>query len=134
MSIEWSQSLSVSIAEIDEQHKKLIAMINDLGAGMKAGKGKEVLGPVLNKLISYTGEHFTYEERLFDQHGYAAKASHKLEHTNFVKKIADFKKGFEAGTAMVSIDVMNFLSDWLKNHIMKTDMSYSQFLNGKGVK
>jgi hemerythrin len=52
--IAWSDSISVQVAEIDQQHKKLIAMINELSAAMKAGKGNEVLGKIADSLIGYT--------------------------------------------------------------------------------
>ncbi len=40
--IDWDKSLSVNVEEIDQQHKKLIAMINELNEAMRNGKGKEV--------------------------------------------------------------------------------------------
>jgi hemerythrin-like metal-binding protein len=59
---------------------------------------------------------------------------HKLEHKKFVGQVGEFKKLFDSGKAMLSMEVMSFLSDWLKNHIMKTDKQYGPFFNGKGVK
>jgi hemerythrin len=56
--ITWNDSLSVKVAEIDEQHKKLIAMINELNDAMRLGKGKDVLGKIVNGLVTYTTTHF----------------------------------------------------------------------------
>ena len=132
--IQWNDSFSVKVAEIDRQHQKLVSMINDLGDAMKQGKGKDVLGNIISGLVSYTATHFKTEEKYFDQFGYPETDSHKKEHAAFVKKVTDFKDGFEKGKLGLSIKVMNFLSDWLKNHIKKTDMKYSQFFNEKGLK
>jgi hemerythrin-like metal-binding protein len=134
MALQWSASLSVGVVEIDNQHKKLIQMLNELNDGMRSGKGAAAIGPVLTHMIEYATTHFSFEEKLFDIHGYPGTASHKIEHNNFVKKVVDFKKQFDNGTAMLSIEVMNFLTDWLKNHIMRTDKSYTSFFNAKGVK
>ncbi len=132
--IKWDDSFSVKVAEIDKQHQKLISMINELNDAMKQGKGNDVLGKIINELINYTVFHFSTEEKYFDQFGYPGKASHKNEHAAFVKKVSEFKDKFEKAEVGLSIEVMNFLKDWLKNHIKVIDMKYSQFFNEHGLK
>jgi hemerythrin len=132
--ITWNDSFSVSVAEIDRQHQKLVAMINELNDAMKQGKGKEILGKIVNNLVSYTEIHFKTEEKYFDQFGYPETDSHKREHSDFVKKVLDFKDGFDRGKMGLSIAIMNFLGDWLQKHIKGTDKKYSQFFNEKGLK
>jgi hemerythrin len=132
--IKWDDSFSVKVAEIDRQHQKLISMINELNDAMKQGKGKDILGKIVNGLISYTATHFKTEENYFERFGYPDADQHKKEHIAFVQKVSDFKDGFEKGKLSLSIEVMNFLSDWLQNHIKGTDKKYSQFFNGKGLK
>jgi hemerythrin len=131
--IKWDDSLSVNVAKIDQQHQDLILMINDLHGAMKQGKGKDVLGKIVNGLINYTATHFKTEEDYFNQFGYPETYSHKKEHIVFVQKVSEFNDGFEKGKLSLSIDVLNFLSDWLRNHIKGTDKKYSQFFNGKGL-
>ena len=132
--INWNDSFSVNVAKIDQQHQKLVSMINELNDAMKQGKGKDVLGKIINGLISYTANHFKTEEMYFEQFGYSETDSHKKEHSVFVQKVSEFKDGFEKGKLSLSIEVMNFLSDWLQNHIKGTDKKYSQFFNEKGLK
>ena len=132
--ITWNDTLSVKVAEIDRQHQKLISMINELNDAMRQGKGKDVLGEIIKSLVDYTVTHFKTEETYFDKFGYPEKDSHKKEHTDFVKKTSDFKEGFEKGKLGLSIELMNFLSNWLQNHIKGTDKKYSQFFNEKGLK
>lgn len=132
--ITWNDSLSVNVAEIDQQHKKLINMINELNDAMRAGKGKDVLGKIVTNLISYTETHFKTEEKYFAQFNYPDTDNHKREHAAFVQKVTGFKNGFEEKRLTLTIEVMNFLSDWLKNHIMGTDKKYSHFFNEKGLK
>ncbi len=131
--INWSENYSVSVKEIDSQHKKLVDLINNLHEGMKHGKGKEILGGVLNELVNYTAYHFSFEEKLFDKYLYPETIHHKREHQKLVEKVKSFANDFNNGRTTVSVDVMNFLKDWLINHIQGTDKKYSSFLNNKGV-
>jgi hemerythrin len=132
--MQWNANLSVGVAVIDNQHQRLLAQINELSEAMKQGKGKEVLGKILTNLISYTVTHFQAEEKYFDLFRYPETSIHKREHVAFVKKVSDFKEGFEKGKLSVTIELMDFLSDWLKDHIQGTDKKYTQFFNAKGLK
>lgn len=132
--ISWSNMLSTGVAEQDTQHKKLIDLINQLNDAMQAGHSADVLGKVLSDLVNYTVFHFGYEEKLMAQHKYEDTPAHKAEHAKFVQTAGDLKKKFDAGNAVISVEIMNFLRDWLTNHIMKTDKKFGQALNKLGVK
>lgn len=129
----WDNSYSVNIREIDEQHKVLIKLINNLHDSMKVGKGKEALGPILNELVDYTVYHFGHEEKLFTDNGYPESSQHKAVHAKLVEQVKAIKKDYESGNAVMTIEVMHFLKDWLSGHIMGTDKKYSSFLNAKGI-
>jgi hemerythrin len=132
--IEWNDSLSVNIAEIDQQHQKLVAMINHMNDAMRQGKGKESLGKIINGLVAYAGTHFRTEEKYFEQFGYPDASQHIKEHQAFTQKAVAFKSDFEAGKLTLSTQVMMFLSDWLQKHIRGVDKKYGPFLNAKGLK
>jgi len=129
--ILWSDKYSVRINSIDTQHKKLIEIINKLHDSMSKGTSKDILNPILQELIKYTIEHFAFEEALLKSHNYISLPTHKMEHDRFTKKVQGFQTDFEAGRASISIDIITFLKDWLLNHILKTDMNYSEFLTKK---
>jgi hemerythrin len=131
--ITWNDSFSVQVAEIDRQHQKLVAMINDLDAAMRQGKGKDTLAQIIAGLAAYAGIHFRTEERYFEQFGYAESDSHKQEHANFSRTVADFKSRFDQGAIGLSIEVMNFLSTWLQQHIKTVDKHYGSFFNEHGL-
>ena len=131
--MNWESKFSVKIKEIDDQHKKLFDLINSLHDAMKAGKGKDALGKVLTELVDYTVYHFGTEEKLFQKYGYPETAAHKKEHEALKKQAGELKTKFEKEGGVITIEVMNFLRDWLNNHILKIDMKYSPFLNSKGV-
>lgn len=132
--ISWNESLSVNVQEIDQQHQKLIGMINELYDAMKEGKGNTVLDKVITELIDYTTSHFTTEEKYFEKYSYPRAASHKLEHADFIKKVSSFQEQYRAGQTGLSIEIITFLSNWLKNHIQIVDKQYTPFFNEKGLK
>lgn len=132
--VRWNESLSVHVAEMDRQHQKLIDLINELNDAMGKGKGKEAVGKTITGLIDYTRTHFAAEEKLFGQYGYPDADSQKNMHRKFIDKVVDFKKQIDSGRIGLSIVVIDFLSDWLKNHIQIEDRKYGPFLNGQGVK
>lgn len=132
--ITWTDTFSVKVAEIDTQHKKLVEMINKLYEAMKVGKSKDVMGEILNNLISYTATHFKTEEKYFDLYSYPEKENHKTEHKEFVETVTKFKNDFDSGNATISIELMNFLRDWLTKHINGTDKKYTKCFNDHGLK
>jgi hemerythrin len=93
--IMWTDSFSVKVTEIDTQHKKLIELINKLYDAMKVGKSKDVMGEILNNLISYTATHFKTEEKYFDLYSYPEKEIHKAGHKQFVETVTKFKTEFD---------------------------------------
>ena len=131
--MSWSDAYSTGIAEIDQQHKKLIDLINSLHDAMSKGHGKEVLGKILGELITYCASHFAVEEKLFDKHGYPDAAEHKEKHQKMTSKVLDLQKQFAQGKATLTLEVMDFLQQWLDKHILGTDKKYGPFLNSKGV-
>ena len=131
--ITWSDDLSVKVSQIDEQHRKLVDLINELHGAMKERKANEVLGGVIEDLVNYALEHFRTEEKYFDEFGYLKATQHKKEHKDFAAKVAAFKSDFDNGKMMLSMEIMEFLKDWLLNHIKKTDMEYSGFFIEKGL-
>ncbi len=132
--IPWSTTLSVGITSIDEQHKVLVNLINELHAAMRQRRGANVLNDVLGRLKDYTVKHFKYEEKLFAQHGYPEAEAHAQIHSKLVEKVLDFAEDIRAGRATVSMDLLRFLKSWLTDHIMGTDKKYGPFLTGRGVR
>jgi methyl-accepting chemotaxis protein len=131
--MDWNDSFTVDIQEIDNQHKRLIDLINQVYKGMMMQEGKEVLGKALESLVDYTKTHFGYEERMFKQHGYPDTQSHIAKHEKLVGQVMDFYNKFQSGEADVDNELLKFLKDWLVSHIMGTDKEYSAFFNSKGI-
>ena len=129
----WSDNLSVGVKASDDDHKKLIEMLNRLYEGMKNRQGKEVVGKVLDDLVSYTKYHFAREEEFFAKTGYP-DVEHKKEHKELVKQAEELQSRYKNGEAALSIETLDFLKDWLNTHIQGTDKKYSGHLNAAGIR
>ncbi|HXK01883.1 MAG TPA: bacteriohemerythrin [Verrucomicrobiae bacterium] len=130
---EWKQEYSVGIGIIDGQHQNLFAMARDLYAAMSTGQGKLAVGRILDRLVHYTGVHFAYEERLMQQHSYPNLAQHKAEHDALTKKVLALQADHAAGKVAMTIQLLQFLKDWLEHHIKESDHAYSPYLKAKAV-
>lgn len=127
--IEWEDKLSVSVDSIDEEHKVLIGLVNELNDAMLEGRGNEIMGHVLDELIKYTATHFAHEEQMMQERDYPDYVMHKTEHDLLVGAVVELQKKFEAGQSRISIEVMRFLKEWLQTHILGTDMRLGAFLS-----
>lgn len=132
--IEWNDKMSVKVKELDNQHKKLINMINELGEAIETNKEQYYLGGLLGQLMEYAVVHFDTEESYFRKFAYPENFLHKKEHKSFVRKVVVFKNKFDKGEAGLSAEIIDFLSTWLKQHILQTDMQYGEFFNERGLK
>lgn len=131
--ITWNSGYSVKVKRFDADHQQLFDIINQLHDGMKAGHGKEVMHKVLTQLVQYTERHFTAEEAVMKQLGYMQLPAHIEQHRKFTGKIKEVADQYKAGAVGLSVDVLDFLTKWLSQHIVATDKQYSEFMNAKGV-
>lgn len=92
------------------------------------------MGKIFKELLDYTVYHFSAEEALSKKFGYPDTTAHIAKHQNLVKQLTELKAQFDTGSLSLSMKLMNFLRDWLMNHIKVVDKGYSTFLQGKGVK
>ncbi len=129
----WKEAYSVHVTTLDRQHQQLFGMISELNDALAAGKGNEVVGRLLDRLVDYTVSHFTAEEKLLERYGYAGLAEHHAKHQELVTKLNGLLQDFKAGNLGVSVSLMLFLRSWLKDHILGTDKQYSEHLNRKGL-
>jgi hemerythrin-like metal-binding protein len=134
LAINWNERYSVDIAEIDKQHQKLFALINQLSESMKAGKTAASIGKIFVELVNYTDQHFKFEEDLFKKHGYLGAPSHLKHHNDLREKALALKAKQESGSLIVTVELLKFLVEWVNKHILEEDKQYSAFLLSKGVK
>ncbi len=127
--ITWSMSLSVGNAEIDDQHRRLVGLINHLHEAMNRGRDRDVVGEVLVGLLDYTSTHFATEEQLMLRHTYPLYYRHKAAHDVFTAQVAQLHAAFQRGEVVVTLPLTEFLRDWLTDHIKVMDKELGTFLS-----
>lgn len=132
--VTWESKYSVGIASIDSEHKKLIGLINDLHAAMAQGRGRAVVGKILDGLAAYTVTHFANEEAMMRLHSYPGYERHKAIHDKLVEQVKGMRDEFHAGDTTISLEVLTFLQKWLIDHIQGVDQQYSPHMRAAGAK
>lgn len=133
MSLEWTDSLAVGVAEIDAQHKELFSRFNNLLNGCNEGKGKEEVLKLLLFLDDYVRTHFATEEKLQIRHNYPGHPTHKAQHQGFINDVERLKAQVTQDGATLSAVILTnkTLVAWLVEHIGKSDKQFGEFLSGK---
>jgi hemerythrin len=126
--MQWTQDMSVGLTELDDDHKVLIKVINDLAANADDAARRDVVRQCLLSLRRYAEFHFAREEKVMSACKYPGLESHKGEHRDFVKRIqeitAQFDEDPEGTIQTVNEALLGFLKDWLSHHILVEDMAY----------
>jgi len=123
----------IGIKRVDDQHKVLVKMINDLHKAMKTRQGQPVMEKIMAELVDYTVMHFGMEEKLFAQYGYEEETQHKAVHKKLVSQVVDYQKKLATGDPIIAINLMTFLKTWLTDHIKGTDTKYVPFMKENGI-
>lgn len=126
--IKWKDEYSVGVEKIDEQHKRLFEIANEayeiLNNEFYTDKYDKIV-KILKELEDYTVFHFNDEEEYMKQIGYKKFFTHKIEHEEFVQKIKNVDLGkVDCDQDKYLLDIMNFIVDWLVNHILEKDKLY----------
>lgn len=121
MSITWHPDFEVKVEKIDEQHKKLVSILNKLFDAMVHEKGRSVLSEILKDLTDYTKYHFETEESMMALYDYPEILQHKQYHEELTKKVIEFQIKFCKGDDRVTRQLYDFLKKWLMQHILNED-------------
>lgn len=133
MLIEWTEKNSVGVKELDNQHKKIIKIINELYEAMKNDEIDEKIEKIFNELVDYANYHFSTEERYFDLFNYQEKEVHKQQHNDYKKKISSFIKKSSGDKIFLPFELIDFLEDWWIYHINYSDKKYTECFHRHGL-
>jgi hemerythrin-like metal-binding protein len=131
--IRWDESLSVGVAEIDEQHRRLFALVDALHELCAAACSPGALMAAVEEFCDYTRHHFATEERYMDAYEYRGMDAHIQEHMRCSLRAVDFLGQCLEGDPALCDEFLAFLKDWLETHVKNTDMGLGAYLNKRGV-
>jgi len=127
--VTWTSSLSVGIDHLDDHHRRLIELLNQLGGAVTLGDSRQVTGMVLGELIRYVFYHFGEEERLMEEAGYSDLDAHRQSHRIMADHVRSLEKAYDRDpSAVVAAELHTFLADWLVHHITAEDRRYAPVL------
>jgi hemerythrin-like metal-binding protein len=131
--VTWREDLAIGIGAVDEDHRKLFGLINNLQTAIYYPAGETFERQALNELVDYTKYHFTREEELMERNGYPELAAHKRQHQEMIAKVQSYLDAYESDREGTVQALTLFLKDWLIHHIAGTDRQYGPFLRDKGL-
>lgn len=131
--LTWKDSYSVGIESIDNDHKKLLHLINNLQTAVDYKTDKLFERQTMDEVIDYTKYHFNREEGLVEQNDYPNFVPHKAKHEKMIEKVNEYAQAYEEDESAAIESLLAYLKSWLINHICATDQEYSEFLISKGV-
>ncbi len=132
--IEWKDEYSVGITHIDQDHKKLISLLNQFTIAYDHAMSEDFEKEALEELISYTKYHFEREEKLMRDNDYPDFDAHKAKHQEMIEQVNKFVELYNKKGHNALKEISDYLTVWLINHINGTDKEYSKYLNSRDIK
>lgn len=120
---EWTSDFETGVREVDDQHRALVRLINQLDEARSSGPSAESAAGVFDQLGDYIRYHFAAEERALLEHGLPEDAlrAHTAQHDQFVHRVQRLASLQRARTFAASDELMSFLVSWLSDHILRRD-------------
>jgi hemerythrin len=131
--VQWQKKYEIGIDLIDEQHRRLFALTNELyGACLISGElARETFIKAAHAAVDYVKEHFSAEEQILEAINYPKLEAHKKQHEVFIKKVLESSHSFNTVSTNVAYEFARFLRDWILSHIMVDDKEYAIFISKK---
>ncbi|MEI6379200.1 MAG: bacteriohemerythrin [Candidatus Falkowbacteria bacterium] len=130
----WEDKYSVGVEQIDNQHKKMFAVINDLVSAINSKPTEEKLSAIIKSLIEYKKFHFATEEKYFKEFNYDGAADHIAKHHEFSQKLEEIESKYVGDVVGLAFELVDFLEDWLIEHLMIIDQKYVPCFKAHGLK
>lgn len=131
--IVWKDEYSVGIKSLDDDHKRLIYLLNQFKTAYDYDTSAEFERQTLEQLVEYTRFHFTREEGMMEDAGYEGIEEHKQQHARMIAQVEEFVGLYNREGHDSMNEVSTYLTNWLINHINGTDKQYTQVMLDKGL-
>jgi hemerythrin len=132
--IEWDEKYSIGVKALDDQHKRLLVIINELADLGSHEDPKTAMENALWAVLDYAKEHFKFEEGLMLENQYEESEAHRVKHKDLIRQAMELAKKLNTPEGKSTEEMMKFLQNWLFDHILKTDKKFGGYLAEKGVR
>jgi hemerythrin-like metal-binding protein len=129
----WDTTLRLGFEDIDDQHHRLVDLINEFENTVQANQAPEVLALIIHDLLHYTIHHFAFEETLMDQYALGCAPSHREEHRSLLTRMREIQADIETGATRAA-ELLEPLRTWLTEHVENADVVLVQQLKAKGAR
>lgn len=120
----WDKNLSVGVEILDEQHKTLINVLNDLYTAISKNKGSDILYQYFCEFLEHSKIHFACEEAYMQDINYSGFYNHKMEHEAILSKAIQHKETYDICKTFLSTEHLQFIRAWMIHHMACTDQKY----------
>lgn len=124
----WREEFCTGHTAIDQQHEQLFNLLDKLYDAVCAGEGANMVESVVTELVAYTRTHFYQEESLMRECHYPCIEEHQREHQWLLQMVDDKMAALRRGDKVMSIELLEFMNDWLCKHILKSDSQFAHHL------
>jgi len=125
---EWNDAHAVHVPEFDDEHRLIFRLCDDLQRAMIAGVATTEMQSIVEDLVIHTSHHLSHEEREMRASGYPLYAWHRRQHHTARSRIKILERRIRRGDRDAAIELLNFLSAWLTDHIRLADRMLGAFL------
>jgi hemerythrin-like metal-binding protein len=125
---EWKRQYNLGISAIDTQHQVIMDRFNSLYDAIAKGESKEVIVLLIEDLMNYSQLHFHDEEELFQKTSYPKIDEQIRAHEYFRSRANAFHDAYLKDSMIDPLRIVQFLKDWIENHLMSLDMDYKEFM------
>lgn len=135
--LEWKESYSIGVKEVDEQHKHLFELTQSLFDLLMKHPDDYVTGirPILKELAEYTNYHFKCEENdYFCKYDYPSSDLHIMQHNNFINLVTKRIEDLPTTSLKDGVSLYAYLTKWLLSHIALADRAWAAFVLPKLAK
>jgi hemerythrin len=130
---EWTPDYSVHVEAIDKQHQELIGILNRLFVAVSEQESVAGIEYILDELVKYTQFHFELEEGLMQRANYPEFEAHRQTHKKLIQQLSELRDKVERGEEHLYFEILGFVKDWLRGHILDVDRQYSPAMKQAGL-
>lgn len=127
--VQWSRRFELGVPFIDSDHKVLVGLLNRMNDAARTDGDLTDIGGILSALVDYTRYHFAREERAQEAGGYPDIDEHREQHARLAIEARRLFEAYRKDPGVIEVgDILDFLSDWLLDHILLHDMAIKPYL------